>query len=320
MSTSLAVRYSDVMQAERDFNNLTRSSTASSDCNDSTLSVRDARKRFEQMSSSASPSDKNSNGAYSKEAPAASKSRPAPPPPYKKRVSEPALRTLSTGTGASNSRVQRSSNQRSSGAATPAQDVGGIKAKSLKKSHSVKPIDLASTSSEANSTSSDSKPPSSTSKTKLFKRMNSESKGKQDSAAATSNGSTKSSRAVKNGGTSQNSTPSPTHKKFSSPLSSKKKRPSASSGSSQSSTPGEKQPTIRKSFSNRVLASSEERSVQPVLKEDDEGKVVGGSKPTTPRVIEDGELKLNLAEGKGGGCGLLHKGPVWCECCRGKSG
>ena len=333
MSTSLAVRYSDVMQAERDFNNLARSSTTSSDYNDSTLSVKDARKRFEQISSSTAvaPSNnkKKSDGASST---AASKLRPAPPPPYKNRLSEPNIRSQSTG-AASKSRVQRSSNQSAIGAnnaveeataTSTAQDVGGFKAKglkkSLKKAHSIQPLDLTSTGSEVNSSNSSCKSPT-TSKTKLFRKMSSDNKGlgKVDSGAAASNGNTKSSKTVKNGGGSQNSTPnsSPNHKKFSSPLSSKKKRPSASSSSSQSSIPGDK-PTMRKSLSNKVLASSEERTVQASLREEDEGKVVGGSKPTTPRVIEDGALKLNLTEGKKEGGhgvwpGLLHVSALLCE-------
>lgn len=311
MSTDLTVRYSDVMQAERDFNNLTRSSTTSPDYSDSTLSVRDARKRFEQMSSStvAAPSYKRNEGITSKEAPPAYKVRPPPPPPpnpLKKRLSEPVIRSQST---CSSPRVQSSSNQSAIAAKeTDSSDVGGspkTKAKSskpfLKKAHSVRPGDLASTtSSEANSSSSDKLSSSATKK--LFKRMSSD-KGKMDSTSdpAASNGSAK-GRTSKNGEASQNSptsTSSPTHKKFTSPLSLKKKRPSASSSNSSQPSPlADKPATPKRSFSTTVLASTEERSVQASLKEDDGGKVVGGSKPTAPRVIQDGELKLNLTEGK----------------------
>lgn len=303
MSADLTVRYSDVMQAERDFNNLTRSAATSSDYSDSTMSVRDARKRFEQMSSSATtttPNYKRSEAAVSRETPVPA--RPPPPKPLKKRSSEPVMRSHST-CATSNSRVQSSSNQSADGASAveeTAQDVsnGSPKAKakglkpSLKKAHSVRPGDLASTSSEASS--SDTKSPVGVTK-KLFKRMSSSEKGKLDSTAA-SNGSAKG----KNEETSQNSPTSissPSHRKFSSPLALKKKRTSASSSSS--SQPSPLPDSHRKSFSNKVLASTEERRVQASLKEEDQGKVVGGHRPTTPRVIEDGELKLNLTEGEG---------------------
>lgn len=333
VSTDLVVRYSDIMmQAERDFNNLTRSSATSSDYDDSTLSVRDARKRFEQMSSASStaaaPSYKRKEGGTSNEAPP---SRPPPPIPLKKRISEPVLRSQSTcstsspqqQTQGSNSRVQRSSNQSPSNSAKETdcstQDVNGStkpKAKpSLKKASSVAvdPNVLANPSSETSNSTSSSKQSSSPTKQsssptkRLFKRMSTD-KGKVDSGAAASNGSSK-ARTSKNGEANQNS-PSPTHKKFSSPLALKKKKTTSSSGSSQPSLLGDKPATLRKSFSNNVLASSEERRVQASLKEDNGGKVVGGSRPTAPRVIEDGELKLNLTEGKKDRVSLAAGGPL----------
>jgi hypothetical protein len=300
MSSNLTVRYSDVMQAERDLSNLTKSSTAGSGYEDSTLSVRDARKRFEQMSSSSTVTPSNGGGT-SREAPL--KMRPAPPPPMRKKA-EPVLRSHSTGSN-SKYRVQRSSNQTSAdveeAATTAVQDVGRPRSKGfLKKTLSVDNTDLASTSPVTTSSSSDSR--KSTTK-KLFKRMSTDKTEKVENGASVSNGSSSRSRTSKSGEASQNSSnsASPSHKKFGSPLALKKKKtvPSASSRGSSPQSPHQDKPGgLRRNLSNQVLVSTEERSVQASLREEDEGRVVGGKKPTTPRVIEDGELKLNLAEGK----------------------
>ena len=308
MSTDLTVRYSEVMQAERDFNNLTRSSTTSSDYNDSTLSVRDARKRFEQLSSSsvATPSPSGQRGSESGSSgttPAGR--RPPPPRPLKKRASDSEIRTLSTTTPTPAPRGQSASNKSEDVNSKLDSTAASKTKKNLKKAHSV--LASSSNSSEASSPSSDSsKKSTGLGSKKLFKRASVE-KGKMDSTtteAATNNGSAATGRGnSKKPDASQNSSSSPTHHhKKTSPLASKKKKMTSDSkhGSSQPSSPVDNQGKrgLQKSFSDKVLASCDERSVKASLKDEDKGKVVGGSRPDTPRVIEDGELKLNLAQGR----------------------
>lgn len=318
------------MQAEKDFNNLTRSTTTGTsssnpDYNDSTMSVTDARRRFEQLSSpppASAPTHRRSEPAVHaskerSEAAISKDNKPARPPrPLMKRASDPAVPANPTRTPRGQSAANQNAllEETDSSETRSSQDVSGdspkpkakIFSKSLlRKSHSVKPTDLVTTSSEAETTASKI---SSASK-KIFKRKSFE-KSKMEGLAAT-NGSTK-ARTTKNGEASSNSpTSSPTRSKFS-PLSSKKKRPSgSSSNSSQPSSPlakkastdkpaAEKTASLSKSLSDKVLTSTEERFVQATLKEED--KLVGGSRPSTPRVIEDGELKLNLTEGTGYVC------------------
>lgn len=291
MSADLKVWYSEVMQAERDFNNLARSSTTS-DYSDSTLSVRDARNRFEQLSASTvtTPSRTGQRRSESSETPPA---RPPPPrPPLKKRVTDPEICTLST-----NPKGQSASNL---GTKDVNSKLDSKAKKSLKKAHSVRPTDLVST--EASSPASSNSKKSIGSK-KLFKRMSVEKAKVDSNSESATNGSANSKSSTKKGEASQNSSNSP-HKKTS-PLASMKKKLStdtksnSSQPSSQSSSPVDKpgKKSFQKSFSDKVLATCDERSVQASLGDEDRGKVVGGSRPATPRVIEDGELKLNLTEG-----------------------
>lgn len=298
------------MQAERDFNNLSRNSTPS-DYSDFTLSVKDARKRFEQLSS---PTTTSPNLGHRKSEPVDSASkprRPPPPKPLKKMATSPEILTSSS--SAAKPRVQSSANQSAIEDVssdklpqTSVQDAGGDASpkpktksfKPLKKAHSVRPNDLVTTNSD---TSSDSKKLPTTKK--LFKRRSFEKARMETTSSPATNGSANGRTNSKNGETGPACASSPTHKKTS-PLASMKKRLSSSSksGSSQPSSPTDhpSKKGYHKTFSDKVLASCDERNVQASLKEEDRGKVVGGSRPTSPRVIEDGELKLNLTEGQCG--------------------
>ncbi len=318
MSADLNVRLSDVMQAERDFNNLTRSS-ASSDYNDSTMSVRDARKRFERLSSSTSanvntataPNYKRSESTHSvgsSSKAAATPARPPPPTkPLRKRATDIGMDTTTTTTTTKNSKGQSAGSAKEDvvdKVATTAgdrnsQDACGEspkpKARSFKPSLKKTQSTMSAADKQASSSGAASSPSSSLSK-KLFKKKS----VKEDTAAINGRASNKDSpssspvpespvaaRRKKHSGsktssTSSNQQPSPTHEKASSP---KPGKPSL-------------QKSLQKSFSDKVLVHSEGRNVQASLKEDDRGKVVGGQRPTAPRVIEDGELKLNLAEGR----------------------
>lgn len=304
MSADLKVWYSEVMQAERDFNNLARSSTASTDYSDTTLSVRDARKRFEQMSSSpiSTPTgQRKSDLSISGSSPR----RPPPPRPMKKRTTDSEICMLSTanskGTPNAGLRGQSSGiqganedvNRRLEG-----QDFSAAASKpkrSLKKAFSARPNDLVSRSETDSPTSPERK---SVGSKKLFKRMSMEKTKVDTNSESASNGSARGSS--KKGGASQNMASSPTHKKTS-PLASMKKKLSSDSksNSDQPSSPVNKagKRGFHKSISDQVLVSPGSRKVQASLGDEDRGKVVGGSRPAAPRVIEDGELKLNLAKG-----------------------
>lgn len=171
--------------------------------------------------------------------------------------------------------------------------------KGLKKAHSVNPTTDSRDSTDGGEPS-DSK--LSTATRKLFKRKNIDSKSRMDSTndgghvsngtSDTKNGATNS---ISNG---QNS--SPIHKKASSKNTSPDSSKSPSQASSPVSTHKQGKKNLDKSLTNKVLACSEERSVQTVLGDEGREKIVGGSLPTAPRDIEDGELKLNLTEGNGG--------------------
>ena len=310
MSADLTVRYSEVMQAEKDFNNLTRSSTAS-EYSDSTLSVRDARKRFEQLSSSTTvtstptPSYRKSEPVSSTPSKGPTPSRPPPPTrPLKKRATDSSLllntidssKGQSAGSPSADKVLEGAGDRNSQDACgdSPKPKARGFKP-SLKKSHSAMSTadKQVGGGSPASSLSSATK--------KLFKRKS----GKGENAVSTSdsaNGRTNSK--------SPEATPMASSPVQGSPmLSKKKKQHSTASSSSACSTPtgeGASFPLsdkpgkagLQKSFSDKVLVETEGRSVQASLNEDDRGKVVGGHKPTAPRVIEDGELKLNLSESK----------------------
>lgn len=297
------------MQSE---NNPNRSSV-SSEHSDTKLSVRDARRRFEQMSSTTSGYRKGSDPVLSTKG--IPPSRPAPPKPLKKRVTDPEIRTLNTSPPASATSIKTPKVQRSTSKEVQedclAKDRRPVSPKgaasvtespkhksrsklSLKKAYSVKTNDLASA---PESSATDSKLSATK---KLFKRKTSE-KGKMD--GTTSNGSTSGGRTNSKSGKTGEASPgaSPTHKK--SPLASLKKKvvdakSPPSNPSSRTSSPAPSRRSLLKSFSDKVLVSSEDRSVQASLKEEDRGKVVGGNRPTAPRVIEDGELKFNLTEGE----------------------
>ena len=167
---------------------------------------------------------------------------------------------------------------------------------SLKKSHSVSASnELAVNSSPSEAASPDTKTPASGPK-RLFKRMSIE-KGKMEKVEAT-NGSAK-GKAARNGDSSPLSSPVKN-----SPLGARKKKATTPTSGSQTAKKGFKtEPDIpspgrrKSSFSDRVLASTEERCVQTSLKDDSRGKVVGGNRPTSPKLIDDGELKLYLTEG-----------------------
>lgn len=319
MSADLSVRYSDVMmQAERDYKNLTKSTSSGSSYNDSTLSVRDARKRFEQLSSSttvATPSYKKSEAGGSP--PALKKAtgvppRPAPPSrPLKKRATDSELHSLKTTDDKSKGQSAAKPSAKSSkedvvGKVEAASDQDACSSDSPKpKTRNFKPpvkksqstMSAAAAASNTSGTSSGgaseaaASPTSSISK-KLFKR-----KSNKDISTVDSNA---------NGRTNNKASPasSPVHE---SPNAARKRRNQVAS-SNQASSPSTEKPStpvaskhgrasLQKSFSDKVLLSGD-RSVQASLKDDDRGKVVGGEKPTAPRVIEDGELKLNLTKGK----------------------
>lgn len=307
MSAGLSVRYSDVMQADRELDTPTNNNY-----DDSTLSVRDARRRFEQLSSPTSPQpiagQRRSEGglAFSSPKTTGTPPRPPPPRPLKKRATDPEISTLSTNTTKTTTKAPTPTprGQRSSLSASTIAETGIDSSKSkgktqsatkasLRKANSVK-ADENTESRSASPGSSDSKKPASSKK--LFKKMNLE-KGPKEATS----GSEPATNGSANGRTKgdSSSTSSPSHKKASlSPLASmKKKLSSETKSNSQPSPPssgGGK--SLTKSFSDKVLASGEERSVRASLKDEEEGKVIGRS--TSPRVIEDGELKLNLTQGK----------------------
>lgn len=294
------------MQAERDFNNLANSSTTKSKFDaEASLSVSDARRRFEQLSSSPGAQTKDAAGPSSGSRGAVP---PRPPPPYKKRNSEDNL----ISSAMNNTEGQSASGQgkNSSVVHEQAQDVSlkpkGKNSKfSLKKSHSVSASnELAVNSSPSEAASSDNKTSASSGPKRLFKRMSIE-KGKVDKVEGqtATNGSAK-GKAARNGDSSsplsspvKNSPLGGRKKKTTTPTSSSSQTPRKGSKTDPDFPSAERGSKIRKtSFSDRVLASTEERCVQTSLKDGSRGKVVGGTRPTSPKLIGDGELKLNLTE------------------------
>ena len=338
MTTDLTVRYSDIMQAERDFERLADNSTsppsARSNGSDITLSVRDARKRFEQLSRSSSAGAISNLSVQKAVSPTKSLSKPMtssplPPPRQKKRLiktpTDPDIKVSSTTKSAISGRVQSTSNYSkpvaSDVADSSSQDVNSSqvktksKIKSLKKGNSIS--DSVASKSLATASPSSQSAESNLSR-KLFKRKSMDRVNKVEDTATNGASSASSGRTAaksSNSSSSNSQSTSPSHKKklsslsskFS-PLSSSKKQRSIESKtpasgsppaapSTEDSSPVTKAGTQR-SFSNTVLASPNERSVQATLGDEDKGKVVGGSRPTSPRVIEDGALKFNLTEGK----------------------
>ena len=303
----LSIRLSDVRHADRGMS----SSKSPSSCSsmESSLSVSDARKRFEQLSASTS------------QVPLSTTKPPRPnKPPVKKARSIAVVHSTSDNRIHKGQRspdhtnnacsIEYAGNSSIRKTSTPEQEVDKavghsdskekLKAKALKKSSG------NSTASSMDKTGSRPGTPGSGSEggaagesgsrklsIKLFKRITTE-KGKADSTGEGRSG----------GGARVDSSAM-------SPSSSRKRlgrlRTQESGTSSKGSTPTTS-PTRspkdkqlrRRSFSDQVLVSpNHEVIVHTTLKrEASEAKITGGARPSSPRVIEDKELKINLTEGE----------------------
>ena len=304
----LSVRYSDVRHADQD---LDMSSFHKSPNSSSSFSVSDARRRYEQLSVSTTQ--------------VGAKPLPVRPPPRPSKAPVQQSRSISTGMGHSTSDNRIHRGQRSPDHAvtsplgnsrkaitTPDQEVkhsvmnNGEKSKSkglklkgsvssnMDKTSGSRPDTPGSDSGATGTGDSTGKKLTSATK-KLFKRISME-KGKVEGTRehASTNGSK---------GDSPSMSPSSSRKKAT-----KEKVKAQNAGSSSPATsptkahPGDLK--FRRSFSDQVLASpNQEVAVHTTLKREGQdgnsgGKIVGGIRPTSPRVIEDKELKINLTEGE----------------------
>lgn len=318
MSADLGVRLSDVMQAERDFEKLARGSNSSlsshsvGSSSDVNMSVRDARKRFEQMSTSSTTEKPG---------------RPPPPKSFRKNktVSDMSQATATTaaartttgkstkGQSASNQDINSKSTDDTSSKENGARTKSSS-SKSLKKSQSVTPSAVTGVSADSSSRSSpSSERKHSQASRKIFKRKSID-KDKMDSTAGSSpsNDSASGRTKAKSSGDHNGRVSSPTHRVKASPRASKKQRSTEQIPSPSSSMPRSLPGKIQRSFS-KVLVNPEDRDVQASIGAEDRGKVVGGSRPTSPREIGDGELRLKLTKGKfvAPSCGVLH---LECVC------
>lgn len=294
----LRVRLSDVRHADEDIE-MSKSSNKSIE---SSMSVSDARKRFEQLS--------------------ASVSQPQLPPIPKPRSNRPPVRhSRSVSSGMSQSisdnkihRGQSSPDHHSAVTSPPGnnrkdkqkQEVNctsnreksklkdtnkGKSSGSMDKGSSGRP-ETPGSESGATGTGEGISRKFSSAKNKLLK-LKSTDKGKMDSTAENS----------KSKMDSPASSPSSKRKLVKGRL---KKVDSGDGSGSKAATPvgsptrrKETPEMRRRSFSDQVLASpNQEIPVHITLKRNGSGKIVGGSRPTSPRVIEDKELKINLTEGE----------------------
>lgn len=321
--------------------------------NESPMSVRDARRRFEQLSTSNSSlsSPTKTTPTHRGSTPAAVPARPPRPqrPPLKKAITSPGDFSTSAAVGGKNVDSITNKGQRSQGQScdasrsvvkTASQEVsstnnGGktkFKGKSLKQAFKRGISSVASSSGGDKAASGE---PSSvvggtgasaensdrklSSTKKLFKRKSME-KNKVDGVAehASSNGSRNTNTDSKGGkGEEASLCPTSDHKKVSplprerlkatEPSSPTRSKPSSPTTSSSSSSPIARPGGVpfKRSFSDKVLVSpNQESAVHTTLRREGEErgsgreKIIGGSRPTSPRVIEDKELKLDLSEGK----------------------
>ena len=331
MSTGiLTVHMPEVMQAER--GNLTKnSSNSQSNGSEVSISVRDARRRFEELSST-SPRGAGDPPSLPRGSPV-TRTRPLPmKKPLKKTETEPDFSTRKYGntSNASNARVQSSvtqtvnNNSASVSGGSDTQDVGKSKSKSkifmrpsLKKAHSISTHDNLAVKPRSSINSSENKVVSPSKK--LFRRRSMD-KGKIDDTSSNSTTTTNERTGYRSTNHSPTSN-SPSHKKFS-PLPLKKKtvdsktRETDMNSNSQTTSPtqqkssplsSKKQKSIDSSNATSPLAAEKKiafhRSFSDVVLASSNHRPVQTSltkkdkSSITPKFIEDGELKLFVKEG-----------------------